>query len=199
MADDLEKVRVKFEHLKEKMLDPKFQKNEGLSNEVSYYIFDYSPKEALTVEKMIHDLEESPLGSKVNLKVFDIYKIMITQLHSFDTVTRKDTVEALAELEPKIGIEGLAEQVNNILLMTDTDNLIVKYIKDRLPEKGVVFITGLGKVFPLLRAHKILNTMNLIIDDIPVVFFYPGDYNRISLRAFGELSDQNYYRAFRID
>ena len=78
-------------------------------------------------------------------------------------------------------------------------NLIVQYIKDRLPEKCIVFIVGLGKTYPIIRAHKILNTMHQVLDKNPVVLFYPGNYDEKSLRAFGEVKDQNYYRAFRLD
>ena len=35
-----ENIKVRIEHLKEKMDDSKFQHNEGLSNEVGYYVFD---------------------------------------------------------------------------------------------------------------------------------------------------------------
>lgn len=51
----------------------------------------------------------------------------------------------------------------------------------------------------MIRAHRVLNTMNQVIDKTPVVMFYPGSYNSLSLRAFGKLDDKNYYRAFRIE
>ena len=36
-----EDIKIRIKHLKEKMDDSKFQHNEGLSNEVGYYVFDY--------------------------------------------------------------------------------------------------------------------------------------------------------------
>ncbi|MDK7250067.1 hypothetical protein [Lactobacillus paragasseri] len=47
----MEDINLRFEHLKEKMIDPKFQKNKGLSNEVGYWIFDYPANQELEVRK----------------------------------------------------------------------------------------------------------------------------------------------------
>ena len=81
-------------------------------------------------------------------------------------------------------------------------NLIVQYILDHLEhrdERNIIFLTGVGQVFPLIRAHRVLSTMNQVINQTPVVMFYPGSYNSLSLRAFGKLDDKNYYRAFRVE
>lgn len=75
-----EDINLRFEHLKEKMIDPKFQKNKGLSNEVGYWIFDYPANQELEVRKKIAKIKESALASRVNLKVFDIYNVMMTLL-----------------------------------------------------------------------------------------------------------------------
>ena len=106
---------------------------------------------------------------------------------------------SIEEIEKNQGFDVLIAQINNILEMSENNNLIVQYIKDRLPEKCIVFIVGLGKTYPIIRAHKILNTMHQVLDKNPVVLFYPGNYDEKSLRAFGEVKDQNYYRAFRLD
>ncbi|GBA81059.1 hypothetical protein VA943_05665 [Lactobacillus paragasseri] len=57
----MEDINLRFEHLKEKMIDPKFQKNKGLSNEVGYWIFDYPANQELEVRKKIAKIKESAL------------------------------------------------------------------------------------------------------------------------------------------
>lgn len=197
-----ENIKVRIEHLKEKMDDSKFRHNEGLSNEVGYYIFDYPADQELYMRKQIDKIQESPLAARVNLKVFDIYDIMMHLLKDQEKYTGSDPISILEDIEKNQGFDVLIEQINNILEMSENNNLIVGYIKERIPEgdgQSIVFLTGLGKVYPIIRAHKILNTMHQVLDNNPVVMFYPGNYDEMSLRAFGEIKDQNYYRAFRID
>lgn len=102
-------------------------------------------------------------------------------------------------MEKGDGIEYLSEQINNVLRMTSSDNELVKYIKEQINADTIVFLTGIGQIYPLIRAHKILNTMHQIISDVPVVLFYPGKYDSLSLSMFGELKEDNYYRAFQIN
>lgn len=196
-----EDIQIKFDHLKEKMLDPKFQHNQGISNEVGYYIFDYPARDEMLVRRNIEKIQKSKLSADVNLKVFDIYQIMMKIIADQRELVGEDPIPLLEEIDAKQGFSMLVEQINNILEMSENDNLIVQYIRQYLQHQDqyVIFITGIGKVYPILRAHKILNTMHQVLDENPVVLFYPGEYDEISLRAFGEVKDQNYYRAFRID
>jgi hypothetical protein len=55
-----------------------------------------------------------------------------------------------------------------------------------------------GKCYPILRSHTILNNLHQVIDDVPVVMFYPGKYSGQDLLLFGEIKDDNYYRAFKL-
>lgn len=72
-----EDIKIRIKHLKEKMDDSKFQHNEGLSNEVGYYVFDYPAAQELYMRKQIDKIQESPRAARVNLRVFDIYDIMM--------------------------------------------------------------------------------------------------------------------------
>ena len=77
-------------------------------------------------------------------------------------------------------------------------SLIVQHIKDNTPENAVVFLTGVGKCYPLLRSHKVLNNLHQAFVRVPVVMFFPGVYNEQELILFGEIKDDNYYRAFKL-
>jgi hypothetical protein len=61
----------------------------------------------------------------------------------------------------------------------------------------IVFVTGVGSAYPLIRTHEILNNLHDKLDTKPVVIFYPGKYTMHELLLFGIL-DANYYRAFRL-
>jgi hypothetical protein len=185
-----------FKNLEEKMQTESFQNNEGLSNEVGYYIFAYDPKEELLVRDRINELQKKFIFAKngINLKVFNIYQMIVKIIDDFNYR------DSFIQMEKEEGIAEVADQVNNILEMTEDNNLIVEEVQNQLQnKKAEVFITGIGQAFPLLRAHKVLNTMHQIIDQNPVVMFYPGRYDGLNLRMFNEINDHNYYRAFPLN
>ena len=124
--------------------------------------------------------------------VFDLYEIMISVLKE------KGYLEKCYNIESKRGFEKLSVAISNLLQVNTTDGLIVDYIKSRIPEKAIVFLTGIGKCFPIIRSHTVLNNLHLVIDNVPVILFYPGVYNGQELILFGEIKDDNYYRAFKL-
>lgn len=76
--------------------------------------------------------------------------------------------------------------------------VFVQKIKEQLDGYNVVFLTGIGKVYPFVRSHNILNNLQEILDKTPVVIFFPGTYDGQSLQLFSKFKDDNYYRAFRL-
>ena len=62
----------------------------------------------------------------------------------------------------------------------------------------VVMIAGVGRVFPYMRSHHVLNNLQHLFDDVPVVMLYPGQYNGQTLTLFERFTDDNYYRAFNL-
>ncbi|WP_125583866.1 DUF1788 domain-containing protein [Levilactobacillus cerevisiae] len=190
------KTVEKLKHLREKIADPDFQQSRGLSNEVSYYILAYAPQDQPLVTEEVSNMRQQLNRETVGMDIveFNLYQI-IWQL--LDDLGIKE--DALA-MEASDGIDYLIEQLNNALDMTSSENMFVQYMQQHLPEEPViVFVTGVGEIFPLIRAHKVLNTMHQVINNVPVIFFYPGIYDSISLSMFGESKEDNYYRAFQIN
>lgn len=115
-----------------------------------------------------------------------------------DILIKKGYLEKCYQFEKKRGFERVAKSISNMLRITSSDNLIVNYIRDNAPEKAVVFIMGIGKCYPILRSHTVLNNLHQVIDNVPVVLFYPGNYDGQELVLFGKIKDDNYYRAFKL-
>jgi len=65
-------------------------------------------------------------------------------------------------------------------------------------EADMVIMTGVGNVWPLLRSHTLLNNLHALMEETPLVMFYPGVYDGQGLSLFGCVEDRNYYRAFRL-
>jgi hypothetical protein len=68
-----------------------------------------------------------------------------------------------------------------------------------MPEQhDLVIVSGVGSVWPLLRSHTLLNNLQPVMGKTPLVMFYPGRYDGQSLRLFGKIKSDNYYRAFKL-
>lgn len=171
-----------------------FLNNKGLGNEVGYYIFDYSPKDELFVRNHIKFLKNKINGSSIKAKIveYDLYDLMIQILD------QEGFLEICFENEIENGYLDMAKDIVETLGLDNTNelNLIVKYILDNTPEKSIVFLTGVGKCFPIIRSHNILNNLHQVLDEVPVILFFPGQYNGQELNLFGTVKDNNYYRAF---
>ncbi len=173
---------------------PSFRQNKGLGNEVGYYIFDYPAEQELFVRERVEYIRKKNEQSadEYRIVVFDLYNIIIEILKD------KGYLEKCFEFEKKKGFERITKSVGNMLRITAKDSLIVNYIKDRTPEKAIVFLVGIGKCYPILRSHTVLNNLHQVIDHVPVVMFYPGKYDGQELVLFSEIKDDNYYRAFKL-
>ena len=173
---------------------PEFRENKGLGNEVGYYVFDYPAEQELIVRERVQYMKSknSKGTDGFELLVFDLYDILI------DLLEEEGFLEQCVQFEKKKGMDRIVKAVGNLLQINDDDSLIVKYIQERTPQEAVVFLTGIGKCYPLLRSHKVLNNLHQAMDCVPVVMFYPGKYDGQELVLFGSIKDDNYYRAFRL-
>lgn len=185
-------IEERLDILEEKMRAESFRTNTGLGNEVGYYVFDYEPQQELAVRKRIQDLDQSNTNLKYGyqLIVYDLYELMLKLLYE------EDVLEDLKDLEEEEGTEYVFAAISDTLQFDDQGSLIVNYVLEHTPQDSVVFLTGVGKCFPILRAHKVLNNLHQVMDHCPVVMFYPGRYNGNSLNIFNEMKEDNYYRAF---
>jgi len=177
-----------------KIKSPDFRKNEGRANEIGYYVFDYPADKELIVRERIKYMKakNSISADGFELVVFDLYDIVI------DILEQEGFIEQCFKFEKKKGMDRIVKAVSNLLQLNDDANIVVKYIQEHTPKDAVAFLVGIGKCYPLLRSHKVLNNLHQVIDRVPVVMFYPGKYDGQELMLFSEIKDDNYYRAFRL-
>ncbi len=187
-------LNMRLDKAEEMIKKPSFRQNKGLGNEVGYYVFDYPAEEEMLVRERVEYIRQKNENSIDGFKVvvYDLYEIIIGILKD------KGYLEKCFEFEKTKGFERITKSVSNMLRITSADSLIVNYIKENTPENSVVFLVGIGKCYPILRSHTVLNNLHQVIDNVPVVLFYPGKYDGQELVLFGEIKDDNYYRAFKL-
>ena len=173
---------------------PSFRSSRGRANEVNYWIFDYPPDRELEIRERIRYMVSKNQKSSdgFQLVVFDLYDLMIDHLES------KNFLKQCMAFEQKQGMARIAAAVSKSMKISDSDSLIVRHIREHTPENAVVFLTGIGKCYPILRSHKVLNTLHQGFGQAPVVLFFPSVYDEQQLLLFGKIKDDNYYRAFRL-
>ena len=65
----------------------------------------------------------------------------------------------------------------------------------RQPNDAII-VVGVGEAFPFIRVHALLEAMQPVFSDVPIVVLYPGVYDGRSLKLFDKLTPNSYYRAF---
>ncbi len=187
-------LNMRLDKAEEMIKKPSFRQNKGLGNEVGYYVFDYPAEEEMLVRERVEYIRKKNENSMDGFKVvvYDLYEIIIGILKD------KGYLEKCFEFEKTKGFDRITKSVSNMLRITSADSLIVNYIKENTPENSVVFLVGIGKCYPILRSHTVLNNLHQVVDNVPVVLFYPGKYDGQELVLFGDIKDDNYYRAFKL-
>lgn len=175
-----------------KLVSDDFLSGSGLGNEIAFYIFDYPSEEELMVREHISFLLTRIPKQRPGLRVkhINLFDFVLDYLK-----TRNLLDKALAMQREK-GDEALKKALAGPL---HENKLARAFAEDVQPQNhDLVLVSGVGSVWPLLRSHALLNNLHPIMGFTPLVMFYPGRYDGQSLRLFGKLKNNNYYRAFRL-
>lgn len=181
-------IKSELDKIRPRISDENFLANKGLSNEVGIHVFNYDPKHELIVREYIEHLTNTQSDSYRIIEL-DLYKIFL------EILEEKRVLATVPSLEEKKGKEYLLAQLQKIA----TQEAFLKKMVYEPHQKGdVIFLTGIGKVYPFMRSHKMLDSMQQAFQDIPIVMFYPGEFTGQSLNLFEKFHDGNYYRAFNL-
>jgi bacteriophage exclusion system BrxB-like protein len=198
MTADLEKstLQDRFQHLLSLIKSERFLKKQGLGNEVPFFICPYQPTEAVEINKMIkqliNKLEQSGV-QVLDINLYDLSVELLKQGGDWEWYLKNEQTMSKAELK---------DQLQSIL---DSAENLIPAIAEKMQENSfdVLFISGVGEVFPYIRSHNILNNLQSTAKEKPTVMFFPGAYTHSlqdgsSLDLFSRLHDDKYYRAFNI-
>ena len=137
-------------HLLQVISSERFRKKEGLGNEVAHFIYDYAPSQALHVEGMKKRLK-NVLATQHGMTVVEInlYELCMELLE------RRNLKDRVIAAEPEMDKEEFLGLLQNVL---DPQTHLAPAIAQKLSgeEFDLVFLTGVGEVFPFIRSHTVL-------------------------------------------
>ena len=192
MMNSNEQIIEKFQHIYEVVSSKSFQKMDALGGEIPFWIASYEISKNSLVEIEIKNLTKRLLNEDVNSLVVNLFDL------SCDIINKNIGLEKMFEVEVKKDKEKFKKALQSTLNIHDR---LIPEIINRLNTENpkILFITGVGAVFPFIRSHTILNNLQSAVKNIPTLMFFPGVYSGRALRLFGTIEDDNYYRAFNID
>lgn len=176
----------------DRLLSKELLGNEGLGNEIGFYIFDYEPEKELQVRAFIETIKDQLPKRKPDIRFMHInlFELLIGYLQE------RNLLDRAFQLQKDKGDEELLKALKGPL----HEMKIAKYFveKAKPEEHDLILMSGVGNSWPVLRSHTLLNSLHPLMNDTPLVVFYPGKFDGQGLRLFGKLKESNYYRAFRL-
>lgn len=185
------------QHLFSVLSSERFRNMEGLANEVAHFIYDYDPAWALDVVQVKKRVKTRlRTESGVNVLEINLYDLCV------ELLKKRNVWDRLLAAEKGLDKDVFLKTLQNML---DPENHLAPAIKERISAEpfDILFLTGVGEVFPFVRSHTVLNNLQTVVSSEPMLMFFPGKYevsatHGSSLVLFGQLKDDSFYRAKRI-
>jgi hypothetical protein len=176
-----------------KINSDEFLNSKGLGNEIGFWIFDYPPEREMKMRDFLTRTVLSSLNKSqppIRAGAINLFDLVIQlpqerQLlnKAIDMQQTNGDEAVMAALRPVLKEDKLAQKV---VAMVDLDNI------------DLLILWGVGSAYPMLRTHTLLSALHPLMGRTPLLMFYPGRYDGYSLRLFNKLSEDHYYRAFRL-
>lgn len=186
-----ESIYEKFTFIRKVVSQDRFLKMEGLSGEIPFWIAPYDVRAENQVNSEIVNLVRKLQNDGIKALCVDLFELSC------------ELVDEHIGLEEMFALEQSMEKQFFIDALQSTINIHERFIpaiSERIEAESpsMLLIKGVGRVFPFIRSHIVLNNLQSAVKNIPTLMFFPGEYSGKSLKLFDLLVDDNYYRANNI-
>lgn len=170
-----------------------FLKNRGLGNEIGFWIFDYPPEQEVEMRDFLHGVIAPALTKHqppLRFAIVNLFDLVIGLLEE------RKLLDKAIEMQANQGDAKVLESLRRVL---KEDKLAERLVAQFNPESlDFMILCGVGAAYPMLRTHTLLSALHPYMKSTPLLMLYPGRYDGYSLRLFDRLSEDHYYRAFRL-
>jgi hypothetical protein len=176
---------------------PSFLSMSGQANEVPFFIQTYKPSEEDSIRRVIESVAMRLRNCGISLKVIDLFDLVLLELEE------QGILADLLRDEATFSKSDVLETIHNY---SDPKTHLVPRLTREIGNDGtqLTLITGSGRIFPFLRTHNILESLQPAMTPHPIVILFPGEYDQDSnggshLKLFGSIPSPHinnaYYRA----
>lgn len=182
----MDNINARLDLLSDKFDDEEFLHNKGLSNEVGIHVFCYDSSEEMIIQHFVKQIKTKDTVARII--ECDLYEIFLK------ICEEKRVLDRLPKMEEAKGKEAFKKMVERFA----TPEAFVQKMKyEDQTDYDLLLITGVGKVFPYMRCNNILENIQPVFSNMPVVVMYPGKYSEKTMSLFGKF-ESNYYRGFNL-
>ncbi|EPN9986674.1 TPA: DUF1788 domain-containing protein [Vibrio cholerae] len=190
----VQQLQQRLEKVQDRLESYEFLTNKELGGEIGFYIFDYPAEHEIIVREHIDFLTKKLASrSEITGKRFasiNLYEMVVELLKS------RKLLDRACKMQFEKGDDALFKALKGPLEQNRFAEFIVK--QANVLECDFVILHGLGSVWPIIRGHGLLNALHAKVGNVPTVMFYPGEYDGATLKPFGRIESNNYYRAFKL-
>ncbi len=178
-----------------------FIEMKGVAHEIPFYIQTYDVSKEDEVMNMVASLGMRLKSAGVAVSSINLFEVVLADLK------KNGLLDELIASEADYSKQDLFETLQNV---SDPKTRLVPRIVEELSRDSakLTLITGSGRVYPFLRTHTILESLQPAMVNHPVVIFFPGEYTQDDLggshlRLFGSVPSPKinnpFYRAVNLD
>lgn len=189
MSNPMIDMDIIFEGVYQKLISPDFGQN--LGGELPLFIQQIPVSKQSELKYQANRLVSHLAKQGKKAIVIDLFCLSIKILD------KEGVLQTLLEEEKELDSDTILSTLDSIL---DIKEVVIPRINDVIKDNELdfVLITGVGRVYPFLRSHSILNNIEGIANRCNIILFFPGNYNNLQLSLFGIISDENYYRGHNL-
>ncbi|MGP9417310.1 DUF1788 domain-containing protein [Halomonas sp. AOP7-E1-9] len=187
-----DQLRDRLNQIPEKITSEAFLSGQRLSGEIGFWIFDYPPEKELQVREYLTFLDDLLARQHAELKVDHVNLLSVLR----DYLQERGFLDKAIAMQQAKGDAALLKALRGPLHMDKFSPYLLRHALSDNPD--MVLISGVGSVWPLMRAHSLLNALHSKLGHKPLVLFYPGGYDGQQLTLFNRVTSNPYYRAFQL-
>lgn len=187
-----DQLRARLNQVAEKITRPDFLAGQGLGNELGFWIFDYAPEHELQVRAYLNFLPSLMVRQHPDIKMAQVNLLEVLK----DYLTERGFLDKAIAMQKSKGDAALLKAMRGPLHMDKFAPYLIRHSLSHEPD--IVLLTGVGSLWPMVRAHSLLNALHGPLGHKPLVLFYPGRYDGQTMSLFKQIKSNNYYRAFAL-
>src|SRR6056297_3578948 len=175
--------KERAEHLHRVFTSERFLTKQGSGKEVPFFFCPFPASEGLTMIEDRKDLVSRIGHSGVRVLDLSLYDIAL------EILEERGILQQVLEIEADSEKSEIRELLQGVL---DPATHIVPRIGAAIEAQphDVIFLSGVGEVYPFIRSHNVLNNLQSTAKVAPTVLFFPGSYTHAlatgaSLDLFG--------------